>query len=122
MEPQHPASTSARPERASARILDNTSVFDCTVVRDLGDVLAQQANAKLWQGKHGIDGLAPDRKCVFALINAARPAEFEEVGCEEFVHAVHVEAGVLTPEFLFETLEKLAVSVARFHDYGDLLE
>jgi hypothetical protein len=88
----------------------------------LGDVLAQQANAKLWQGKHGIDGLAPDRKCVFALINAPRPAEFEEVGSEEFVHAIHVEAGVLTPELLLETLEKPAVFLARFHNYGDLLE
>ncbi len=58
---------------------------------------------------------------VFAWINAAGPAEFEEVGSEEFVHAVRGEAGVLTPEFLFETLEKPAVFVARFHDFGDLL-
>jgi hypothetical protein len=88
----------------------------------LGDVLAQHANAKLWQGKHSIDGLALDRKCLSEPINAARPAELEEVGSEEFVHAIHVEAGLLAPEFLFETLEKLVVFVARFHNYGDLLE
>lgn len=88
---------------------------DGTVVRALRNVRMEQTRFEVWQRQDCINGPSRERQRILPPIETARPAELEEVRCNDFLHALLVKARLLTPKLSFETLKRIPILLAQFH-------
>jgi hypothetical protein len=78
-------------------VKDGSIVGDSTAVRDLSEVLSEQARPEIRQRKHCGYWSTRNGKRIFPPIEATGPSELEEVFREGFLHPLKVETRLLAP-------------------------